>query len=700
MKYILSILVMFAYYVNAQDSIKKCGAHIEEAKLWKENPELEAAYMQLQQKSTTNATYNKKSNQTYVIPIVFHVIHEYGVENISDEQIYRQVEILNEDFRKLNADTADIVTEFKEIAADANIEFVLATVDPFGNCTNGITRHYSSETEIGDDFSKFSQWPRGRYLNVWTVNSMKNGVAGYAFFPSSVEGMNRFRDGIIIRHNYIGDIGTSTPELSRALTHEIGHYLGLSHTWGPTNDPALSGNCNGDDGIEDTPNTIGWKICNLAGKTCDTLLDNVQNFMEYSYCTNMYTQGQVDYMHNILELDVSQRSNLWSQENLENSIPSNGPCNPVADFHANHLTVCIGEPVQFNNFTWRLDGGNNVTYTWTFEDGSVTNSNDENPSVAFTSSGWKDVTLTVEENGRTHTVTKENFLHISPNWPAFSGNVQFDFNDDPDYWIIENPQNNSYQWEVRNDAGRNGSGGIFLNTSSDFTEEPILFSPDYFFDERRGGVKSSFISQAIDMSYMSNISVSFDFACATDGNSEDEMKEKLIVYTSTNCGKTWQQRKSISGNDLVNNGSGWDSFYPINTTLWDTESFNLVNTIGNHVLLKFEYIGSDKSNNIAIDNININGTLNIDTPEKESKLTIYPNPSNNNLGWNINYDPSEWGGAHVQLTNVAGKTVASGRLPTNQSIWNIKPTSQASQGIYILKVKHNDKVIQNKLIIQ
>src|SRR5690554_457729 len=93
MKYILSILVMFAYYVNAQDSIKKCGAHIEEAKLWKENPELEAAYMQLQQKSTTNATYNKKSNQTYVIPIVFHVIHEYGVENISDEQIYRQVEI-------------------------------------------------------------------------------------------------------------------------------------------------------------------------------------------------------------------------------------------------------------------------------------------------------------------------------------------------------------------------------------------------------------------------------------------------------------------------------------------------------------------------------------------------------------------------------------------------------------------------------
>ena len=698
MKYILSMIVLFAFFANAQESITKCGAHIEEAKLWKENPELENAYMQLQQKGTAVAEYSTKGNQTYVIPIVFHVVHEYGTENISDEQIYRQVEILNEDFRKQNSDTTDIVPEFKGIAADANIEFVLATVDPFGNCTNGITRHYSSETAIGDDFSKFSQWPRGRYLNVWTVKSMKNGVAGYAFFPSSVEGMNRFRDGIIILHNYIGDIGTSTPSLSRALTHEIGHYLGLSHTWGPTNDPGLPGNCVADDGIEDTPNTIGWTSCNLAGKTCDTLLDNVQNFMEYSYCSNMYTQGQVDYMHNILDLDVGQRSHLWSAENLAISIPPNGVCHPVSDFHANYLTACIGDPVQFKNFTWRLTG-NNANYTWTFEDGSVVTSNDENPTVSFTSPGWKDVTLTVEENGLTNTITKNSFIYISPNWPTFSGNVHFDFNDNPNYWIIENPQKNAYQWEVRSDAGKNGSGGIFLNTVNP-NKTPIAFSPEYFWNERKGGVKSTFISQAIDMTYLSNISVSFDVACASDGASAAEMKEKLIVYTSTNCGKTWNQRKSLIGNDLINNGSGWDSFYPNASTNWNNHSFNLVNTIGDHVMLKFEYVGSDKSNNIAIDNININGTLSTDAHFKESKLNVYPNPSNNELGWDINYDPAEWGGAQVQLTDMTGKVVASGELPTNQSMWNIKPTSIAAQGMYILKVSHNDKVIQNKLILQ
>lgn len=696
MKYLLMFLAFVAFIVRSQEQLEKCGSHTMEAKLWAENPELEAAYMEMRNNvATQNVT---KGNQVYTIPIVFHVAHEYGSENISDEQIYRQVEILNEDFRKLNSDTVDIVQEFREIATDAKIEFVLATVDPYGNCTNGVTRHYSSETSIGDDFSKFNQWPRGRYLNVWTVKSMEGGVAGYAFFPTSVEGMNRFRDGIIIRHNYIGDIGTSNAFRSRALTHEIGHYLGLSHPWGPTNDPGLAGNCAVDDGVDDTPNTIGWTSCALAGTTCDTVLDNVQNFMDYSYCSNMYTQDQVSYMHNILELDVSQRSNLWSQTNLDNSVPSNGTCAPIADFHADYITACVSDPIQFTNHSWRLSG-NNATYTWTFEDGSVLTSNDDNPMVSFTSAGWKDVTLTIEDNGVSNTISKNNFIHISPQWASFSGKVKFDFNDNPDYWIIENPQQNSYEWEVKSDAGKNGSGGIFLNNTTPF-EEPILFSPEYFFNNRRGGVKSTFISQPIDLSYMTNISVSFDWACATDGSNIDEIKEKLVIYTSTNCGKTWIPRKTISGTDLVNNGAGWNSFYPSNGTFWSNESFNITGSNLNHIFLKFEYVGSDQSNNIAIDNINIDGILSTEAALTENKLSVYPNPSKNSTGWNISFETSEWGGAQVELTDMAGRTVASGQLPKNQSEWNIKPNSEATQGVYILKIRHNDKVIQNMLILQ
>ncbi|RYM35447.1 T9SS type A sorting domain-containing protein [Brumimicrobium glaciale] len=696
MKYLLLFLVLVAFIARSQEQVEKCGTHIEEAKLWAENPELEAAYMEMRNiAATQNVT---KGNQVYSIPIVFHVVHEYGDENISDEQIYRQLEILNEDFRKLNSDTVDIVPEFKGKATDAKIEFVLATVDNYGNCTNGITRHFSSETTIGDDYSKINQWPRSRYLNVWTVKSMEGGTAGYAFYPSSVEGNNRFRDGIIIRHNYIGDIGTSNATNARALTHEIGHYLGLAHLWGPTNEPGLAGNCAVDDGIADTPNTIGWTACNLAGTTCNNELDNVQNFMEYSYCSNMYTADQVSFIRNILEQEVSQRSNLWTQENLDISIPSGAICDPIADFHANRLLVCQGDQVQFKNFSWRLSG-NNPSYTWSFQDGNASDLNAENPTVTFTSPGWKDVTLTVVDNGVTNTIVKEDFIRITTDWPLFGGVHQFDFENNPDYWIIQNPQGLEQEWAVKNDVGKNGGGGIFLNMTTPY-QDPIIFSPAYFFNMRRGGSKHSFVTPSMDFSYMTNIGVSFDWACATDASELSQITEKLVIYSSKDCGKTWQQRKVISGTDLVNNGSGWASFRPNQgTTLWDNESFTLP-SIGNHVQFKFEYTGSDNSNNIAIDNINISGTLSTEGFQKEDNLSIYPNPTNQADGWDIKYDPSQWGGAKLQLTDMSGRVISSSELPTNQSEYNIKPAANATQGVYILKVVNGEKVVQNKLILK
>lgn len=703
MKYILSIIALFAFMVNAQEPAENCGTHTVTSEQWEEFPELREAYNMLKE-NALNGIF-QKNDDVLIIPIVFHVVHEYGTENISDAQIYDALRILNEDYRKLNADTSLIIGKFKEVAGDAKIEFRLASIDPFGNPTNGITRHFSHETNIGDDYSKFEQWPRGRYINVWTVKSMKGGVAGYAYYPTGVEGNGRFRDGIIIRHNYIGSIGTSDPYSSRALTHEIGHYLGLAHLWGSTNDPGLPVNCTDDDGIEDTPNTIGWTNCNnLNGATCDTIIDNIQNFMEYSYCTHMFTKGQITYMRNILNMEVSQRNNLWTEENKNQSIPEGIVYTPIADFYLDHITsrdrlvTCVGEPVKFKNWSWRLMG-TNQNYTWTFEDGSVETSTDLNPTVSFTSPGWKDVTLTVEQDGVTHTVTKEKMIWVSPNWSPFSGPHHFTFDDNPDYWVIQNPQGYPYEWEVKSDAGVSGSGGIFLNTTNPYTN-PVLFTNEYFFNDRRGGSKHSFVSQAIDATYLSNMTVSFDYAAATNGFTTADIVEELKVFSSTDSGKTWVQRKKLSGTGLINNGSGWDVFYPSNTTIWSTESFTLPSSTTGQVFIKFEYTGSDKSNNIAIDNIIIDGTLSTSIVEKAEALEIYPNPSNQELGWNINYDPSIWGGASVKLTDMAGRTVAISTLSNNDSTWNIKPQNNAANGIYILEIRNNDKVSISKVILK
>lgn len=711
LKHLLPIAGLLAFTVNAQEPEHFCSTDEETQKLREQNPELKAAYDNLHQEilEIVNSPFQQKSDQVYTIPVVFHVLHEYGVENISDEQIYRAIEIVNEDFRKLNADTIDIVSNFVDRAADTKIEFKLATVDPFGNPTNGIVRHFTHETNIGDAFSKLTQWPRGRYLNIWVNKSMESpGAAGYSHFPVNVEGNNRFMDGIMILHGYIGDIGTGNAYRSRALTHEIGHYLGLPHTWGGTNTPGLPVNCGDDDGIDDTPNTIGSNTCDLTLSTCNQImpdnladtLDNVQNFMDYSYCSNMYTEGQAAYMRNILNLNVSQRDNLWSEANLLASVPDGQVYTPIADFFTNNnsLSACVGENVNFKNWTWRLSGNNNETYTWTFEDGSVETSTDVNPTVSFNSPGWKTVSLTVEEDGLTHTVTKENFIWISPTWPIHQGLVEFNFDDNPDYWVIQNPQNYPFQWAVRSDAGVNGSGAMFLDMSNPY-EDPVAFTDEFFFEQRRGKSKSAFVSQPIDVTYLTDAVLSFDWACATDGSTSDEITEELNIYTSVNCGLTWILRKKISGADLVNNGSGWDSFYPNQTSVWSTETATLPNSLTGNILIKFEYTGSDKSNNIAIDNIRIDGTVGIDAHGMAENLKVHPNPSNNETGWNIKYDAAIWGGALAQLVDVSGRVITTTVLPENLTETNIKPTTNASNGIYFLKISTTDKTVQKKLVL-
>lgn len=183
----LLLLVLISYVFQIEDlraqEYFNCGSDERTMELINKFPEILQKEQELEifiQKYNKNKK-NNKSGQTYVIPVVFHILHEYGTENISDAQVFDAVRVLNEDFSKTNADTSSVIPDFDTIIGNPNIEFRLAQIDPFGNCTNGIDRIYTHKTNEADDLSKLNIWNRSKYLNIWVVKSIgSSGVAGYA----------------------------------------------------------------------------------------------------------------------------------------------------------------------------------------------------------------------------------------------------------------------------------------------------------------------------------------------------------------------------------------------------------------------------------------------------------------------------------------------------------------------------------------
>jgi hypothetical protein len=170
------------------------------------------------------------------IPVVVHVLHEDAADNISDDQVASQIKVLTEDFAGKNNDSSQVPAPFKEFVGNPGLEFFLAKVDPSGAATNGITRRQTSAAPFGvDDSMKAdasggrSPWDTARYLNIW-VCQLSGGVLGYAQFP----GGPPETDGVVILTSAFGSGGSAAApfDLGRTTTHEVGHYLNLSHIWG------------------------------------------------------------------------------------------------------------------------------------------------------------------------------------------------------------------------------------------------------------------------------------------------------------------------------------------------------------------------------------------------------------------------------------------------------------------------------------
>lgn len=621
-----------------------------------------------------------------IIPTVFHVIHQGGSENISYEQIEDQMRILNEDFRRLNADTINTRAEFQDVAADINVEFRLAKLDPQGECTDGVVRVYSPLTENASDESGvkgLSYWPSSDYFNVWVVRTIDNDgeqgtILGYAQFPGFGAAAT---DGVVVRADYVGDIGTGANNGSkgRTLTHEAGHWLGLFHTF--------QGGCNGGffgEPIDDTPPQAEAtpSNCPLAANTCSNdnpdLPDMVENYMDYSNgaCQNTYTLGQKDAMDAALN---GSRSNLYSSSNLSDTgvLLGESPCAPKAQFFVEKRIVCAGDPVQLTDNSFN---GEVTTYNWTLPGTAAGSSSDQNPEITYTTPGVYDVTLEVSNATGSDSYTLEDHITViladaqETGWFTFEGFEEAE----EDYIILSDGLGNT--WEEAGAAYEGGSSIVIRNVNGN-----------------PAGSVDEFYLPSVDVSGMTDPELYFQLAYRQRSGASD----RLRIYVSDDCGDSWSLRYNRSGSSLATvGGTSSSSFVPSSQADWElTEvGFGAFDDV-DHLLVKFQSV-SDEGNNIYIDNIQISGPLSVEEDAQGVSFSISPNPMDNTSSVLLSINrPDRY---LVKVTDVTGKLIsalAERELPVGQYRFELD-RSDLNAGIYLVTVEGTSGRSVKKLVVR
>ncbi len=691
-------IIAFAGHVFSQNNLLHCGADEMRISTLKQNPGVAKAVIQrdgqletftksfIQDQITNPVAAKTSSAATYIIPVVFHVIHNYGMENISDAQLKDGLDIVNKTFRKQHPNNSSIVAAFQSIHADCDIEFRLAQRDPNGNCHSGINRVASPLTSSGDHRIKsLIHWPPTQYLNVYVVANAA-GLAGHAVWPSDADTIPLW-DGIVLSHNYVGTIGTSNLTQSVAFAHECGHFLNLHHIWGGNNVPGFyyypcadpNKDCNIDDLVADTPPTIGWQACNINGASCGNTVDNVQNAMDYSYCNIMFTDGQKTRMHACLNSPIAGRNNLWQTANLMATGVYTAAPLCKADFTSNKKVICPGNTVAFTNTSYN---GSFTSIEWTFPGGTPATSSVANPTISYSSPGSYPVSLKVKNGTDSSTTTSLNYIAVQTATGTglpYSENFETVSSLNGLEWLTNN-LDTSNTWELTSLASLSGTKSVMLNNYNSAVEG-----------------KDELYSRAINLSGATGLSINFKYAFARKDTSN---KDQLQLYGIANCNGATIQRFSAIGSLLETVPPQATPFYPTQPSDWKPATATLLSIfMTNNFRMKFVFSGHG-GNNIFIDDINIDiTTATKDISETINDLNVFPNPATDNCLLKFNLSQTKT--LEVNVFNVLGEKVQSiqKNIYTDGEHELRLNTSALSSGIYIVKIDDGKRAVNKQLII-
>lgn len=691
-KIIWLVCVLFvSFYASAQNDLH-CATDVVMKKIYQQHPELvlEKRNKDLAQLHSVHKTTAATS---YTIPIVFHILHTGGPENISDDQVRDGVRILNRDYAKQNSDTAFIMPEFISAMSSTGIQFVLATKDPAGNCTNGIVHYYDIDTDWDESSPTLYShtWNPTKYLNVYIVKTitMGNGfgAAGYTYFPGTFAPGSSM-DAIVVLNNYFGSIGTGNNFLSRVLTHEVGHWLNLYHVFGLN---AAATACDGDDFVDDTPSTMGFVSCPdmndpSSYQICNPgVSENFQNYMDYSYCCKMFTNDQAQRMRNALESTDGARNNLSSPSNLLATGVVNpiANCIPNADFNYNRSVTCVGAPVIFSDASTNAQTTN---YYWQFPGGIPGTSTLSAPAVIYNTPGVYSVTYTAGNvAGTSSPITKSSIITVVSSAPNYTANYteSFETNSIPGSDWTNGNTSGGTNWEQSFDVAYTGSGCAKLPTLN-----------------HTRMAKTWMVSPAIDISAISLPQLSFKLSTAeVNPNHINTLK----VFISNDCETTWTEIYSKTGTNLVTSNSTFSPFYPTNTGDWRNEIIDL-NSMSSysHAKFKFIYIRDTISgaSNVFIDDINISSTSSVKEITNSIKCQVFPNPLNDVSQLEIDNTKTQL--LKINITDVLGQEIfeiENKIVEQGNYKFPLFKNDKLKAGIYFIKIENPETSVIKKLIV-
>lgn len=628
----------------------------------------------------------KRADEIKVIPVVVHVIHDGGNENISDAQIESQILIMNEDFGKL------VGSNGEGAGVDTKVRFTLANIDPNGDCTNGIVRVKSKltnhQTYQRSQLKELSFWDNTKYMNIYLVKSINGGILGYSSFP----GGPADEDGMVVRHHVFGNTGTASSSLGRTATHEIGHWFGLYHTF---NNGCGDDVCTDGDYVCDTPPqaspSFNCQTINSCSNDSPDVSDQKENYMNYTNdaCKNMFTDGQKERIQATLE---SVRTNIWSKENLlatgvDSSYSPPFFCNLAAHFSTLTPSICVGNSVEFFDVTLN----NPDTWMWTFEGGSPATSTEANPIVVYDSIGNFSVKLAVWSDTGSDSVTIDNYITVSAPGTGNSLPYYEDFElgayPPQDLSIVN--YDGGITWELDSAAAYDGSKysiriNNLINTNYGSSDELI---PEYL----------NFQSVHPD----SNIYMSFQWAYA---KSDPSFSDEMLVLLSTDCGVTFKRIYYRSQTSLATGPTQSTPFIP-SASQWRRAGINL-NAYREFTYVQLKIVNvTDGGNNLYIDNIYIGDNENDPVGVSEqlgiaNDLKIYPNPSSGSSfleftlinAQNIDVKIENAQGIEISISNQGLLKKGKQKIPLD--------LNALSNGLYFVSVQGITGSVMQRIVVQ